>query len=271
MKLIAKKNSGFTLLELLIIVSLIAIIATTVIILLNPMQQINKAKDAQRKHGLDVLKKAFEDFYNDKGCYPKPSQVCYNAKSQYAPSEPITCNICGNNASSPLFTPYLQKLPCDPESPKKEFLYQVDSLICPQWFRVYSELNIKSDQVIKELGCSAESCGPKPFFGYDFGVASPNTDLEKSRTINCLGKDNTCNGCGTTYDICLQQAGCQKYYKFYSSWSSCCEDNNLCSSDYMCTYNVSPYDECIQCGHSSAECVATGKCKSGTIGKGTCP
>lgn len=263
-----KKNSGFTLMELLIIIALIAIVATAFIIFLDPMRQINKARDAQRKSGLDTLKKTFEDFYNDKGCYPKPSEVCYNAQAQYAPAEAIACNICGNNDSSPLFTPYLEKLPCDPESPKKEFLYQVDDMNCPQWFRVYSELNIKSDQVINELGCSAESCGPKPFFGYDFGVASPNTGLEKSSVITCFSNDRKCNTCGT-YEQCLVSAGCQKYKKFYSSYSGCCEDNNLCLYDYMCTYIIT--DECFQCGRSSSECVATGKCKPFSIKRGTCP
>ncbi len=270
-KMIPKKKSGFTLMELLIIIGLISIIAVVALVFLNPLQQINKAKDIQRKRDLDILKKSFEDYYNDKSCYPEPNEVCYNAKSQYAPSEAITCNICGNNPSSPSFSPYLEKLPCDPDSPKKEYLYQVDSLICPQWFRVYSELNNKSDQAINELDCSAESCGPKPFFGYDFGVASPNTDLERATNINCFSNDGQCNTCGS-YQQCLVQPGCQQYKEFYSSYSSCCENNDICAYDYKCTYNVVPND-CIQCGRSNSECVATGKCimSPPSIQRGTCP
>lgn len=264
-----KKNSGFTLMELLIIVALIAVIATTVLILLNPMQQINKAKDSQRKHDMDVLRKTFEDYYNDKSCYPKPNEVCYNAKSQYAPSEAIICNICGNE-SAPLnfsnFSPYLPKLPCDPESPRKEFLYQVDDLVCPKWFRVYSKLNVKDDQAINDLACSGEACGPKPVYGYNFGVTSPNIDLERASAFYCYAREKACNGCGLSYQTCLNpdlNPGCQKYKKIYPSLSGCCEDNNLCvANNYYCTYIVT--GECISCGYSSSECNATGKCAGGS-------
>lgn len=265
------KNPGFTLMELMIIVSLIAIIATAVLILFNPLQQINKARDSKRKSELNALKKTFEDFYNDKSCYPQPSEVCYNAKSEYAPSEAITCNICGNNASSPSLSPYIEKLPCDPISPTKNYLYQVDDLTCPKWFRLYSELSSKSDLIINEIECDEESCGPKPFFGYDLGVASPNIDLERATTFVCYAQEHTCNNCGS-YERCNDPnlaRGCQLYKKFYSSYSSCCQDNNICVNTYYCTYIVT--SECIQCGYNGSECNATGKCKAGTVKRGACP
>lgn len=263
-----KKNSGFTLLEILIVVSLLAVIGAAIIIFLNPLQQINKAKDSKKKSDLNVLKKSFEDYYNDKNCYPTLEEVCYNPRSEYAPNEAKTCNICGNNPSSPSFTPYLATLPCDPESPKKEFLYQVDDLTCPKWFKVYSELGYKIDPVINDLGCSAESCGPQPDYGYDFGVSSPNTDLEKSTKYYCYANEDTCNGCGS-YSACIISTGCQDHKMFYPNYSSCCTENNVCSGVYYCTYIVT--SECIECGHNGSECIATGKCMSGTIKKDSCP
>lgn len=266
------KISGFTLLEVLIVVALLAIIGTAIIILFNPIQQINKAWDSKKKSDLNVLKKSFEDYYNDKGCYPTLEKVCYNAKSQYATDEAKICNICGSNPLSPSFTPYITSLPCDPRSPKSEFLYQVDNLVCPKWFKVYSELNYKIDPIINELGCFAESCGPKPNFGYDFAVTSPNIDIEKASSYYCLNNYRNCNSCGLTHEDCVTRLTCQLYKKFYSSSTNCCTDNNICRDKYYCTYAVT--GECIECGYSAAECSLTGQCEMepiSTIKRGSCP
>ena len=269
-----KKNFGFTLMELLIIVALIAIVATAFLVLLNPMQQINKARDSQKKSDLDLLKKTFEDYYNDKSCYPRINEVCYNAKPVYASTEAITCNICGNKTAPPNFanfSPYLPHLPCDSQSPIKDYLYQVDEIACPKWYRIYSELYNKDDSAINDLTCDGESCGPKPNFGYNFGVSSPNTDLERSNAFNCFDQSGACNSCGTisTCEDPDVAPGCQIYKKFYPSYSSCCEDNNLCGGVYYCTYSVT--GECIRCGYNSSECNDTGKCVPLSLRRNRCP
>lgn len=135
--------------------------------------QIDKARDAQRKDHLNRLKISFEDFYNDKKCYPKPSEVCYNDTGG------TTCNICGKESISPSFSPYLSHLPCDPSQPAKIYLYQVDSISCPKWYRVYAVLANTSDPVIAEIGCQ-NGCGPTDDKNYNYGVTSPNTGLEKN-------------------------------------------------------------------------------------------
>ncbi|MFA6532446.1 MAG: prepilin-type N-terminal cleavage/methylation domain-containing protein [Patescibacteria group bacterium] len=257
-----KKNSGFTLLEILIVVSLLAIIAAAIIVFLNPMLQINKAQDSRKKSDLNVLKKSFEDYYNDKNCYPTLEKVCYNAKSQYAPNEAKTCNICGSNPLSPSFTPYMTALPCDPESPKKEFLYQVDDLTCPKWFKVYSELGYKIDPIISELGCSSESCGPKPDYGFDFAVTSPNTEPEKPSVFYCFNDGKNCNSCGASYELCLTVLSCKVYKKYYPNLSKCCEDNT-CATIYHC---ITTDGGCRQCSIPS-ECIVSGQCKEKSPGK----
>lgn len=263
-----KKCSGFTLLEILIVVALLAVIGAAIIIFLNPIQQINKAWDSKKKSDLNILKKSFEDYYNDKGCYPTLEEVCYNAKSEYAPNEAKTCNICGNNPLSPSFTPYLTTLPCDPESPKKEFLYQVDDLTCPKWFKVYSELGYKIDPVISELGCTEGACGIAPNYGYDFGVSSPNTSLNQSTTFFCLGSNNTCNGCGTYEECTTLRPTCLVYNKFYSNLTDCCQENDLCNPKH-CTDILT--GGCFNCGNSYVDCYATGRCVEKSASAGSCP
>lgn len=53
-----KKESGFTLLELLIVVSIIAILSVALVIVLNPAEALRKARDAQRISDLSTIKTA---------------------------------------------------------------------------------------------------------------------------------------------------------------------------------------------------------------------
>lgn len=168
-----KKRAGFTLMEILIVIALLVTIAITLLINLNPLTQINKSQDSKRKHELTQLNKILEDFYNDKSCYPRLNQICYNNVG------PTSCNICGTESTSPSFSPYLTVLPCDPRQPNKKYLYQVDNDSCPTWYRVYATLSNQSDPIISTLGCN-NGCGPSPDFSYNYGISSPNISLESN-------------------------------------------------------------------------------------------
>ncbi len=172
-----KKQRSFTLVELMMVVVIVAVVLTIVFVLLNPKKQVEKSWDGKRKNDLNTLRKVFEDFYNDKGCYPKPEEVCYGIN----PGNP--CQICGTRSDSPSFSPYLNPLPCDPQSPRKEYLYQVDNISCPQWYRVYSKLSREDDSAVSEVGCQ-NGCGPAPEYAYSYGVSSPNIDLETGAAVS---------------------------------------------------------------------------------------
>ena len=167
---LGSKNS-FTLMEIMIVISLIVLLAITALVILNPWGQINKANDGKRKAELSSLKKVLEDWYNDKSCYPKPLEICYDSPANN------TCHICGTNTNSPSFSPYLSRLPCDPQQPTKKYLYQFDNEDCPSWYRIYDNLLNNSDPVIAEVGCS-DGCGPNNNYVYNYGVSSPNVGLE---------------------------------------------------------------------------------------------
>lgn len=203
-----KQRPAFTLMEILIVISLLVIIAIAFLILLNPMTQINKGYDAKRKQELTQLSKVFEDYYNDKQCYPKPSEVCYNSLSS------TTCNICGNEPLSPSFAPYLSSLPCDPNHPTKNYFYQVDSASCPAWYRIYNTLSDSADRAITEVGCQ-NGCGPSPDFKYNYGVSSPNIGLETNSNLCSLAAhvyiNPFCNICGT-YNECKISHPNEIYY-----------------------------------------------------------
>lgn len=165
-------KKGFTLLEILIVITLLVILAIALILVFNPQVQINKTKDAKRKSELTTLSKVLEDWYNDKNCYPKPEEICYDAVGGEN-----TCNICGNESASPDFSPYLQTLPCDPTHPTKKYTYQVDDESCPSTYWIYTELANTTDPLITELGCQ-NGCGPYGSCNYNYAATSPNASVE---------------------------------------------------------------------------------------------
>lgn len=228
-------SPGFTLMELLIIVALVALIAIGALVLFNPMQQIGKGYDAKRKHDLSELSKAYEDYYNDKGCYPTGSVICYDTPKENnkglgvgATLVGYSCNICGSEDTIRSFSPYMSVLPCDPEHQRKDYLYQYDPSSCPSWYRLYTDFSNENDVESTNLGCNQGGCGlkyppaPTPQYGYDYGVS--NTNLEVSSVYNCIDNGSICNTCNT-YDECIADSGCPNENKIYGSRGICCIKN----------------------------------------------
>lgn len=218
-------KKSFTLLELLIVISIIVLIAIVALISLNPKKQIEKSQDTKRKQELNQLGKVIEDYYNDKNCYPPPGEVCYNYTGG------TTCNICGNHVDSPDFDPYLSNLPCDPQQPTKKYLYEVDDLDCPSWYRIYADLSNNTDPIISEVGCIS-GCGPNG--SYNYGVSSSNVGLETSLTAcltsgscsdycSMIGK--SCASSGTVYET-YSENGCQGYLGVCTG-ELCCGKNPI--------------------------------------------
>lgn len=166
-KFLGKKS--FTIMELLIVIAILGIVLATYPLTVNFNAQIGKGQDARRKTDLASLKHIFEDFYNDNSRYPLPSEVCYDSLSGSS-----NCHICGNQPTSPGFTPYANNLPCDPQSMAKNYRYEVSDPLNPTWYRIYVQLSNKDDKSIVEVGCSS-GCGPTN--GYNYGVSSENTGL----------------------------------------------------------------------------------------------
>lgn len=261
-KSVKSGKKSFTLLEILITVAIIILLAVIVLLVLDPFQQINKANDAKRKNDLSILKKALEEWYNDKGCYPEPENICYDGATNYC-NKPgsctnflsKSCNICGIESTSPSFLPYLSKLPCDPEHSKRKYLYEVEASCkdkvssltgvccqtgcvqkkCAQWYRIYSNIRIKSDRDVADLGCQEGGCGltnkktalPTPPYGYEYGVT--NINLEVSNVFHC-SVASSCQTCGT-YASCrdpAQSPGCINK-PLYSSCQACCSQTGNCN------------------------------------------
>ncbi len=167
-----KKERGMTLIEVLLVTTIIMVVGIAFIVLLSPKTTIEKAFDAKRKHELKEVQKAFESFYNDKVSYPRPDEVCFDSPQQMVNGTYI-CHLCGKKLSNPTFQPYLPILPCDPESPAKEYVYQVDNLSKPSWYRVYAQFSNSNDPQAQNSECKG-NCSPGDGKTYSYTVSSPN-------------------------------------------------------------------------------------------------
>jgi len=146
---------GFTLIELLVVVGILGILAATLLVTINPLAQIQKSNDAQRKGDLESVQRALELYYNDNGSYP--------------------ATLNWGNA----WTPYINKLPKDPVS-TYSFVY----FSTGQAYYLYAHLQRgSSDTQSCNSGnaCSGFSSGISGFPNSsacgavcNYGVTSPN-------------------------------------------------------------------------------------------------
>lgn len=101
-----KTNRGFTLIEMVIVVMLIAIISTITIVI-NFQTQMKKSRDAKRKTDIERLRNALEMCRSDTGGYLATSGLVFGTTPTLA---------CGGNT-------YLNPLPDDPRAPGAHYSY----------------------------------------------------------------------------------------------------------------------------------------------------
>ncbi|OGG17734.1 hypothetical protein A3D78_02820 [Candidatus Gottesmanbacteria bacterium RIFCSPHIGHO2_02_FULL_39_14] len=143
-----KKQSGFTLIEILIVIALIGIIGTA--FLSNFFSSIARGRDSRRKQDLRSIAQALELYYSDNQSYPD-SLPAVGVKFTH-PDNPDTL--------------YLQETPGDPQT-DKIYCYESDG----SWYRLTANLENTSDP---DVLTTAVWCGG---IDYNYGIASPNITL----------------------------------------------------------------------------------------------
>jgi len=151
-----RTNRGFTLFEIVLVVAIILVLITLSFWVFR--HQLAKGRDAKRKDDLEMIKVAFEDYYNDHGCYPD-------------------INIL-NNCGSEALQPYLKRIPCDPLTGEPyKGVGGVRSLgsPCYTWYKVYAYLENEDDPIISKLGLDGGyNINGEPV---NYGVSSPNESV----------------------------------------------------------------------------------------------
>ena len=65
-----KNKKGFTLLEILLVIATIGILASIVLVSINPNRQLAQVRNAERRSEVNTIYKAIEQYLIDKGSYP---------------------------------------------------------------------------------------------------------------------------------------------------------------------------------------------------------
>lgn len=178
--------------------TIIVIMALILIGVFNATGVMNKARDAQRKKDIGRIKVAFEEYYNDIGCYPDSEKV-------------TELNSVTNCGSEIVFGSWLKPWPCDPnKEPYKIVVEEARFGDCNKWYKVMTQLENKSDSGIP-TGWSNKPefivAGAITSKMVNFGVASPNINwYEASMSPECalyggcyyvpgVGACNSISGC----------------------------------------------------------------------------
>lgn len=110
-----RKNNGFTLIELIVVVSVLSILSAMAVGLLNPVEQLRKARDTQRKYDLSQIQRGLEQYYQDNGGYPSYSTT--------SPNDYQIVGLSGRISWGASWSPYMSVLPKDPSSSKRYVYY----------------------------------------------------------------------------------------------------------------------------------------------------
>jgi prepilin-type N-terminal cleavage/methylation domain-containing protein len=108
-------KSGFTLLEILLVVGIIAILAGIVIVAINPSRQLATARDTERRSDLKQINNALLQYYIDNQKFPTSvvsdtlAEICNSGSGDgdYCPDETIDLSV--------LVPKYLSAIPTDPK------------------------------------------------------------------------------------------------------------------------------------------------------------
>ncbi len=112
-------STGFTLIEVLIVIGLIGILSAAFLVLVNPKAQLEKARDSQRRSHLRQIQSALEVYRADCGAYPDSLGTSLTA----------SCN-----SSS---VTYMQTVPTDP-STGSSYYYCTTAGLCASSTSLYS-------------------------------------------------------------------------------------------------------------------------------------
>lgn len=201
-----KKKNGFTLTEILIVLSIIVAMVAILIGALNPGALTGKTNDAKRKKDLDRIKKSFEEYFNDKNSYP------INISSW---------NIKENCKSDTIFYPYLNPWPCDPNGNPYHIVVSGDG----KTFKILTNLENKNDVAIPVNWYDQESYHRVEGYTPDqvnYGVSSSNISWSEITLSDKCGSN--------CYQVPPNGEGCNS-----SSRNSCvgpnCYRSNECLSE----------------------------------------
>lgn len=139
-----KFRYGFTLIELLLVIGIIAILASIVIVAINPTKQLGDARDAQRRSDVNtILNAVYQYAIDNNGTLPSGITTDENEICEAGAS---SCDNSGIALTS-LVGSYVVSIPNDPQQSTS-----TDS----SWYHIKKDGNNRL--IVNASTCEADSC-----------------------------------------------------------------------------------------------------------------
>jgi len=169
------KSRGFTLVEIIVVIAIVAVLAAGLIVGINPKAQQDKAKDTARISDISEIRKGLNLYYSDTNCYPVANSVFETA-------------LANGSQWKEGSTVYMQKVPKDPAG--SAYVYIAEDAACPQWGTVFAKLSkpqiadpVTNATAFCPLASSeADGCFPEGFDSSWACASSGNTKCAASVT-----------------------------------------------------------------------------------------
>lgn len=120
-------SKGFTLIEILLVIGIIAVLATVVVVALDPVTRFEDARNSRRLSDIQSILSATQQYIVDnKGALPSDLDTNEKQIGSAASGCSITtgtCNVTGDTDCIDLagsLAPYLKSMPYDPEDGSEE-------------------------------------------------------------------------------------------------------------------------------------------------------
>lgn len=174
---IMRKNKGFTLIEILVVVAIIGVLAAIGLGSFASTQA--KARDSKRKSDLSAISRAVEMYYNDFGRYPTS-----DASGNIVGCGSTGTTACSWGGSFTATTTYMQDMPSDPNG---NYFYVAGGGGAN--YQIYARLeNLEDSSVVQSGGVAGKytntSCRSGGKTGCNYGIASSNSSVTTATTDN---------------------------------------------------------------------------------------
>jgi type IV pilus assembly protein PilA len=114
--------SGFTLLEVLMVIGILAILAGVVLVAINPSRQFKIARDSQRTANVSAILNAIGQNMTDHG----GTFTCEGTVPELPTTQTVMASVGGFDISHCIVPDYLSVLPYDPSKDGAHFLNETD-------------------------------------------------------------------------------------------------------------------------------------------------
>ncbi len=151
---IKNKKSGFTLIELMVVVAIVSLLSALVVTALNSARA--KGRDAQRVSSIKQVQNALELYYSDNKGYPAVSGR-NNPLDAIIPIDPFNYSI-GNS----LIPTYIKQMPVDPTAGVGAYRYFVFSTgVLTDFYSIMIPYETKTSCLVCGGGTDGPlTCGP---------------------------------------------------------------------------------------------------------------